>query len=128
MPFPETLTSPAIRSAIPFTMADQEVLLAFRRRLRRKVIWAVVTTAHAQLPEALDIYRPYEVPEHAVPTWIVWRTPDGAWLYDQEIGALGTPTLGLALEFIEVAGGWQSGSYEGNPGAAPSRISPAVPG
>jgi hypothetical protein len=79
------------------------MLLAFRQRLRRKAIWAVVTTAHAQLPEALDVYRPYEVPERAVPTWIVWRTPDGVWLYNEEVGARGLPTLSLALEFIEVA-------------------------
>jgi hypothetical protein len=83
-------------------MADQELLLAFRRRLRRKAILTVIA-AHAQLPEAPDVNRLYELQERNVLTWVVWRTADGPWLYDEEIGALVTTTLDVALGFIEAA-------------------------
>ena len=98
----EASTSPAIRSAIPLKMADQELLLAFRRRLRRKAILTVIA-AHAQLPEAPDVNRLYELQERNVLAWVVWRTADGPWLYDEEIGALVTTTLDVALGFIEAA-------------------------
>jgi hypothetical protein len=89
-------------SPLAFTMADHDVLVAFRRKLRRKAIWVVVTPSHAELPEAVEIYRPYEVPERALPSWTLWRSAAGVWLYDRDTGPLGEPTsLGEAIEIVE---------------------------
>ncbi len=83
-------------------MSDHEALAVFRRKLRRKAIWVVVTAEHHELPEAVEVYRPYEVPEQAVPSWTLWRSAAGVWVRDKEIGHLG-PFMSLheALEIVE---------------------------
>jgi hypothetical protein len=89
-------------SGLPFTMADHEALQVFRRKLRRKAIWAIVTPRHHDLPEVLEVYRPYEVPDLVAPSWMLWRTAAGVWLHDQETGPLGeVTTLVEALEVVE---------------------------
>jgi len=49
----------------------------------------------------VDIYRPLEASERASPVWTVWRTPDTVWFYNSELGAIGVPSLALALEVVE---------------------------
>jgi hypothetical protein len=89
-------------SPLPFTMADHGALLAFRRRLRRKAVWVVVTPTHSELPEAVEVYRPFEVPERAIASWTLWRSAAGVWLYDKVAGPLGEPTtMDEALEIVE---------------------------
>ena len=59
-------------SAETFTASDHTVLRAFRNRMRRKAIWAVITPLHQQFVEAVEVYRPFEVPGKAEPTWTMW--------------------------------------------------------
>src|SRR5262249_49348465 len=49
-------------SADTFTAPDHKVHCAFRNRLRRKAVWAIVTPLHQQFLEAVEVYRPFEVP------------------------------------------------------------------
>ena len=67
-----------------------------------RLIWAVVTPLHHELAEALEVYRPYEAPEKAEPTWTIWRSAAGVWVLDKECGPLGEPTtLTEAVEIVE---------------------------
>ena len=84
---PESPFSKSV-AALAFSMADHKVLCAFRNRLRRKAIWAVVTPLHHELAEALEVYRPYEAPEKAEPTWTIWRSAAGVWVLDKDCGPL----------------------------------------
>jgi hypothetical protein len=87
---------------LSFTMIDHKALCAFRRRLRRKAVWAVITSSHHELTEAVQVYRPYELPGKAEPSWIIWRSVAGVWVQDREDGPLGEPVeLAEALEFVE---------------------------
>jgi hypothetical protein len=56
-----------------FTVSDHKVLCAFRNRLRRKAVWAVITPLHQHFIEAVEIYRPFEVPGKAEPSWTCGR-------------------------------------------------------
>jgi hypothetical protein len=83
-------------------MAEHESLLGFRRRLRRKAIWVVVSHEHREFPEAIEVYLPYQVPGQAVPSWTLWHNDAGVWLTDKEIGPLEGPvSLAYALEIVE---------------------------
>ena len=98
---PESPFSKSV-SAVAFSMADHKLLCAFRNRLRRKAIWAVVTPMHHELAEALEVYRPYEAPGKADPSWTIWRSAAGVWVLDKECGPLGEPTsLTEAVEIVE---------------------------
>ena len=98
---PESPFSKSV-AALAFSMADHKVLCAFRNRLRRKAIWAVITPLHRELAEALEVYRPYEAPEKAEPTWTIWRSAAGVWVLDKDCGPLGEPTtLTEAVEIVE---------------------------
>ena len=90
-------------SADGFTASDHKVLRAFRNRMRRKAIWAVITPLHQQFVEAVEIYRPFEVPGKAEPTWTMWPSAAGIWVSDREFGPLCEPTTLIeAIEMVEV--------------------------
>jgi hypothetical protein len=87
---------------LSFTMTDHKALCAFRRRLRRKAVWVVITSSHHELTEAVQVYRPYELPGKAEPSWIIWRSAAGVCVQDREDGPWGEPVeLADALEFVE---------------------------
>jgi len=89
-------------SADGFTESDHKVLRAFRNRMRRKAIWAVITPLHQQFVEAVEIYRPFEVPGKAEPTWTMWPSAAGIWVSERELGPLCEPiTLPEAVELVE---------------------------
>jgi hypothetical protein len=123
-PLPAPPESPFSESvaALAFSMADHKVLCAFRNRLRRKAIWAVVTPLHHELAEALEVYRPYEAPEKAEPTWTIWRSAAGVWVLDKECGPLGEPTT--LTEAVEIVEGPEDGDAQRrscNPQGMPTR-------
>jgi hypothetical protein len=90
-------------SADTFTVSDHKVLYAFRNRLRRKAVWVVITPLHQQFIEALEIYRPFEVPGKAEPSWTMWPSAAGIWVSDREFGPLCEPTTIIeAIEMVEV--------------------------
>jgi hypothetical protein len=92
---------PAV-DAVPFAMADHLAILTFRRKLRRRAIWVVVSPEHGEAPEAVEIYRPYEVPGQISASWLVWRSDACVCVYDKEAGMVGTPaTVEEALEIVE---------------------------
>ncbi len=100
-PPPASPFCPAV-DAVPFTMADHLAILAFRRKLRRKAIWVVVSPEHGASPEAIEIYRPFEVPGRAQPSWVLWCANACVWVYDKETGTVGNPaTIEEALEIVE---------------------------
>jgi hypothetical protein len=87
--------------AVPFTTPDHLAILAFRRKLRRKATWVVVSPEHGESPEAVEVYRPYEVPGRVEASWLLWRGNTCVWVYDKEVGILGNPdTVEEALEII----------------------------
>jgi hypothetical protein len=89
-------------SDLPFTAADQKALSTFRNRLRRKAIWVVVTPSQRDFAEAVEVYRPYELPGNSGPSWIIWRSITGVLVLDRDDGPLGEPTsLTDALEIVE---------------------------
>ncbi|HEY7576345.1 MAG TPA: hypothetical protein VH855_02020 [Acetobacteraceae bacterium] len=92
---------PAV-DAVPFSTADHLAILAFRRKLRRKAIWVVVSPEHGASPEAIEVYRPFEVPGRAGASWLLWRANACVWVYDKETGIIGSPaTIDEALEVVE---------------------------
>jgi hypothetical protein len=102
---PASPKSPYRESALglSFTTTDHKALCAFRRRLRRKAVWAVITSSHHELTEAVQVYRPYELPGKAEPSWIIWRSAAGVSVQDKEVGPLAEPTeLADALELVEL--------------------------
>lgn len=89
-------------SAETFTASDHTVLCAFRNRMRHKAIWAVITPLHQQFVEAVEVYRPFEVPGKAEPTWTMWPSDAGVWVSERELGPLCEPiTLPEAVELVE---------------------------
>ena len=83
-------------------MADHLAILAFRRKLRRRAIWVVVSPEHGESPEAVEIYRPYEVPGRIGASWLVWRSDTCVCVYDKEAGMVGpSATVEEALEIVE---------------------------
>lgn len=91
---------PAV-DAVPFTAADQLAILAFRRELRRKAIWVVVSPEHGESPETVEIYRPFEVPGQTGASWLLWRAHACVWVYDTDLGVVGNPaTIEEALEVV----------------------------
>ena len=88
--------------AVPFTMADHLEILGFRRKLRRKAIWVLVSPDHGEAPETIEIYRPYEVPGRVTASWLLWRSSTCVYLFDKEAGMVGAPaTLEEALEIVD---------------------------
>ena len=86
-----------------FTVSDHKVLCAFRNRLRRKAVWAVINPLHQQFIEAVEIYRPFEVPGKGEPSWMMWPSAAGIWVSDREFGPLCEPTTLIeAIEIVEV--------------------------
>jgi hypothetical protein len=73
---------------LSFTMTDHYALCAFRRRLRRKAVWALITSSHHELTEAVQVYRPYELPGKAEPSWTLGKVC-------VSIGELLPPSTGL---------------------------------
>jgi hypothetical protein len=83
-------------------MADHLAILAFRRKLRRKAIWVVVSPDHNESPETVEVYRPYEVPGRVGASWLLWRSNACVSVYDKEAGMVGAPaTIDEALEIVE---------------------------
>jgi hypothetical protein len=83
-------------------MADHLAILRFRRKLRRKAIWVVVSPDHGESPETVEIYRPYEVPGRVGASWLLWRSNACVSIYDKEAGMVGAPaTVEEALEIVE---------------------------
>lgn len=98
---PQSLFADSI-AADTFTTSDHKALCAFRNRLRRKAIWATVTPLHQQFLEAVEVYRPFEVPGKAKPSWTIWTTAAGVLVWEREIGLLCEPiTLPEAVELVE---------------------------
>jgi len=61
-----------------------------------------VTPLHQQFLEAVEVYRPFEVPGAAKPSWTIWTTAAGVLVWEREIGLLCEPiTLPEAVELVE---------------------------
>jgi hypothetical protein len=83
-------------------MADHLAILAFRRKLRRKAVWVVVSPEHGTSTETVEVYRPFEVPGRVGASWLLWRANACVWVYDKETGLIGSPaTIEEALEVVE---------------------------
>lgn len=83
-------------------MADHVAILGFRRKLRRKAIWVVISPEYGEAPETIEIYRPYEVPGRIGASWLLWRSSTCVYLYDKDAGMVGTPTtVEEALEIVD---------------------------
>jgi len=87
---------------LAFTIEEHETLRPFRRRLRQKAIWVVVSQEYCDFPEVVEVYLPYQIPGQVAPSWTLRRSYAGVWISDRDIGTVEGPVpLADALEIID---------------------------
>ena len=94
-------------------------------RLTPKAVWAVSNPLHQQFIEAVEIYRPFEVPGKAEPPWTMWPSAAGIWVSDREFGPLCEPTT--LIEAVEIVEAILDAEIRRAIRAIPKATSPGLP-